>query len=867
MRYLFALAAVAAAVVLRALLDPVIGDGLPLVTLFGAVAAAVVLCGVWPAVLAAFVGYFASSYMFIEPRGSLRFGGPPDVVGLLAYLFTCALIIAAGESARRARARASDQKEVLRVTLGSIGDAVITTDNHGIITYLNPVAEHLTGWSQDAARRQPLDRVFRIVNEDTRKLVESPAVKALREGTIVGLANHTLLIRKDGTEVAIDDSAAPIRDDNGLVSGCVLIFRDVSGRRRLERAAAERLTTANLLASIIESSDDAIVSKTLDGTIRSWNTGAERLFGYTADETIGRHISMFIPPERLAEEDRIIASLTAGERIEHFETERLRRDGGHVTVSLTISPVRDGTGTIIGASKIARDITHQRQAEAEIRRLAAVVESSTDFVGICDVEGRPMYMNPAGLQMLGLESLDEARGLPFAEVFFPEDRAAILNDFLPRVVDHGYAEADLRFRHLKTGEPRWMAFKVIALRDGGGRIESYATVGQDVTDRRQLEDHLRRMAIDLAESNRQKTEFLATLAHELRNPLAPLRSALDLLNRADGDADRARLARETMDRQLSQMVRLVDDLLDVNRVMYNRLELRPIDLDIALVIHQAVEMSQPLIDHAGHQLRVVLPAEPLFLHADPVRLTQVFANLLNNSSKYTPPGGQLEISVQREDGQAVVRVKDSGAGIPADQLEQIFNMFNQVDRAPERAQGGLGIGLALVRRLVEMHGGSVRAHSDGPGQGSEFVVRLPALATAPAVGESLVPEAAAPVRRRVLVVDDNRDAADALALLLQHNGHETFVAYDGAEAFAAADQYRPDVMLLDIGLPGMNGHDVCRQMRQQPWGKRIRMIALTGWGQEDDRQKSREAGFDGHLVKPVEIAAVLQQFQRAPATS
>jgi len=315
------------------------------------------------------------------------------------------------------------------------------------------------------------------------------------------------------------------------------------------------------------------------------------------------------------------------------------------------------------------------------------------------------------------------------------------------------------------------------------------------------------------------------------------------------------------------MVRLVDDLLDVNRVMYNRLELRPIDLDIALVIHQAVEMSQPLIDHAGHQLRVVLPAEPLFLHADPVRLTQVFANLLNNSSKYTPPGGQLEISVQREDGQAVVRVKDSGAGIPADQLEQIFNMFNQVDRSPERAQGGLGIGLALVRRLVEMHGGSVRAHSDGPGQGSEFVVRLPALATAPAVGESLVPEAAAPVRRRVLVVDDNRDAADALALLLQHNGHETFVAYDGAEAFAAADQYRPDVMLLDIGLPGMNGHDVCRQMRQQPWGKRIRMIALTGWGQEDDRQKSREAGFDGHLVKPVEIAAVLQQFQRAPATS
>jgi CheY-like chemotaxis protein/two-component sensor histidine kinase len=314
------------------------------------------------------------------------------------------------------------------------------------------------------------------------------------------------------------------------------------------------------------------------------------------------------------------------------------------------------------------------------------------------------------------------------------------------------------------------------------------------------------------------------------------------------------------------MVRLVDDLLDVNRVMHNRLELRPVDVDLALVIHQAVEMSQPLIDNAGHHLRVVLPAEPLFLHADPVRLTQVFANLLNNSCKYTPPGGHIQISADREGDHAVVRVKDSGAGIPADHLEEIFNMFNQADRAPEHAQGGLGIGLTLVRRLVEMHGGSVHASSEGPGKGSEFVARLPALAGAPQTLKSQVPEATSPaMRRRVLIVDDNRDAADALALLLQHTGHETFVAYDGAAAFSAAEAHRPDVILLDIGLPGLSGHDVCRQMREQPWGQRIRMIALTGWGQEEDRRKSREAGFDGHLVKPVDIAAVLQQFQRASA--
>jgi PAS domain S-box-containing protein len=738
--YLFAIAAMAGAVLVRALLDPILGDALPLVTSYGALAITVVLWGVGPAVFAALAGYVACSYLFIEPRGTLRFDTTSDIVGFLAYLFTCALVIASGEAARRARARAGGQRELLRVTLGSIGDAVITTDTRGVITYLNPVAQQLTGWSQDALG-QPLDRVFRIVNEDTRAPVDNPAVKALRDGTVVGLANHTLLIRKDGSELAIDDSAAPIADDRGVVSGCVLIFRDVSERRRLERDAAERLTAANLLASIVESSDDAIVRKTLGGTIESWNAGAERLFGYTADEAIGRHISLFIPPERLAEEDRIIAALTAGQRIEHFETERLRRNGERVTVSLTISPVRDASGRIVAASKIARDITA----------------------------------------------------------------------------------------------------------------------------RKQLEDHLRRMAVHLAEADRQKGEFLATLAHELRNPLAPLRSALDLLKQSGTDASRAQLARDTMDRQLSQMVRLVDDLLDVNRVMHNRLELRPVDIDIALVIHQAVEMSQPLIDNAGHHLRVRLPSEPLFLHADPVRLTQVFANLLNNSCKYTPAGGQIQISAEREGDQAVVRVKDSGAGIPSDQLEKIFNMFNQVDGSPERAPGGLGIGLTLVRRLAEMHGGSVYATSEGRGKGSEFIVRLPALAEVPETRKSQAPQAAPAIRRRVLIVDDNRDAADALAMLLKHSGHDAFVAYDGKAAFAAAETHRPNVILLDIGLPGMSGHDVCRQIREQPWGRSIRMIALTGWGQDEDRRKSQEAGFDGHLVKPVDLAAVLQQFQHTPA--
>ena len=740
--YLFAVIAVALAVLLRDLIDPVLGDSLPLVTLFGAVAAAVMVGGIGPAVLAAASGYVACSYLFIPPRGSVAFVTPAHVVGLAAYLFTCALIIAAGETARRSRARASERREILQVTLASIGDAVITTDTRGQVTYLNVVAERLTGWSSAEAAGESLDKVFRIINEDTRQPVANPATTALKKGTIVGLANHTLLIRKDGTELAIDDSAAPIKDEHGFLSGCVLIFRDVTERRRLEHEAAERLTAANLLASIVESSDDAIVRKTLDGIIQSWNTGAERLFGHTADEAIGRHISLVIPPDRLAEEDRIIEALTAGKRVDHFETERVRRNGERVTVSLTISPVRDAEGRVVAASKIARD----------------------------------------------------------------------------------------------------------------------------VTERKQLEAHLRRMALNLAESDRQKGEFLATLAHELRNPLAPIRSALELLKQVGSEAEGARRARDTMDRQLSQLVRLVDDLLDVNRVMYNRLELRPVTVDIASIVHQAVEMSRPLADGAGHRLRTSLPPEPLFLHADPVRLTQVFANLLNNSCKYTPPGGDILISAERKGDTAVVAVRDSGAGIPADQLDTIFEMFTQADRSPERAQGGLGIGLALVKRLVAMHGGTVQVHSGGPGKGSEFVVTLPALAGVPDAEPVSAPNVhGAKVRRRVLVVDDNRDAATALSLLLQHSGHETFVAFDGPGAVSAAETHRPDIVLLDIGLPGMTGHDVCRQIREQPWGANIRMIALTGWGQEEDRRKSQDAGFDGHLVKPVEMAALMQQFQDAPA--
>jgi len=858
-QYAIGFAAVVLAVLVRWALDPLMGDTLPLITLFGAVAAAVWVGGYRVAVPSAFAGYVACNYLFMPPRFGFDFASAANITGLVAYILTCALIIGFGEVARVAQSRTNESREVFRVTLRSIGDAVITTDTRGRVTYLNEVAESLTGWSHEEALGQPLDRVFKIINEATRVPVENPAMRALRKGIVVGLANHTVLIKKDGSECPIDDSAAPIRNEEGHVSGCVLIFRDVTAQRLSEQGKAEQLLTARLLASIVESSNDAIISKSLDGLIQSWNAAAERLFGYSAAEAIGKPISLVIPPERMAEEEEIIARLRAGQRLEHFETERLRRDGERITVSLTISPIKDDTGTVIGASKIARDVTERRRMERDRQNFVTLVENSTDFIGMCDMHGVPFFINRAGLEMVGLDNIAEARAVSIREFFFPEDQPTIMNEFFPRVVEMGHGEIEIRFRNFKTGAARWMAYKVVLLKDEGGQPLGFATVSQDVTERKRLEDHLRRLATDLSVADQRKNEFLATLAHELRNPLAPMTNMLEVLKRSKVDGEVLKRAHETIERQLDQMVRLVDDLLDLNRITHDRLELRQSEIELSSVIQQAVEVARPLLDSAGHKLVVELPQEPIYLFADRARLAQVFGNLLNNSAKYTQQQGAISLTAGRANGDVVVTIKDNGAGIPADKLDSIFDMFMQVDSTSDQSQGGLGIGLTLVKRLVEMHGGSIEPRSAGEGLGSEFVVRLPVLSQhtpTPVSDESGAREPS--TGRRILIVDDNRDSADSLSMLLEITGNQTYLANDGLEALQAAEQHRPDVMLLDIGLPKLDGHEVCRRIREQPWGKDIIMIALTGWGQEDDRRKSHEAGFNGHLVKPMDYDELLE---------
>jgi signal transduction histidine kinase len=381
---------------------------------------------------------------------------------------------------------------------------------------------------------------------------------------------------------------------------------------------------------------------------------------------------------------------------------------------------------------------------------------------------------------------------------------------------------------------------------------------------------LRAREEQLKEASRRKDEFLAMLAHELRNPLAPIRNALQIMRLADGDAAEVGQARDLMERQVHNLVRLIDDLMDVSRITRGKIVLRPERLNLATVVQSALEISRPLIEAAGHELTVELPPQPVYVQADAARLAQVLANLLNNATKYTEPGGHILLTAEQNGAQVVVRVRDTGIGIPAELLPDIFGLFVQVPAAIERSQGGLGIGLTLVKILVEMHGGSVEAHSAGPRQGSEFTVRLPVASEAGARQEQQrhLPADPPPDRLptlRILVVDDNREAANTLGLLLKLAGHEVRVAYDGPAALEAARTFQPQVLLQDIQMPGMSGFEVARRLRAQSARGNPMFVALTGYGSDDDRRQCLEAGFDHHLVKPVELDTLEKILASRPA--
>jgi PAS domain S-box-containing protein len=1098
---------------------------------------------------------------------------------------------------RRIEQVLAEQKEWLRTTLESIGDAVIATDTGSQITFLNSVAQALTGWTQDEAVGQPLMRVFRIVNEKTRLPAEDPVDRALRDGIVVGLANHTILLSRHGNEIPIEDSASPIRDGEGNIRGAVLVFHDVAERRRAEqetdrlnrelyRRVSDFETLLRVVPVCIAVADDPECR-------RIWSNP---YFARLLDVEPSANISMSAPAEELPtsfsvmlngrevppEELPLQLATRTGQEVRNVELNMRLHEGPIVDLQCSAAPLFDEADRVRGGVFAGVDITERKNHEAllegqkralermvqgaplpeileslceilegqfEDGRIATILLLSDDGTYLIPVAGRsapagwtrviqqvpvspsvgscgtaafrrsPVIASDIASDPLWASYREAALGHGFRACWSTPilcSRGEVLGTFavyyrtpnapgpgdtglveiltrtasiaierrkaeisqreseeqfrtladsipqlcwmtrpdghilwynrrwyeytgttadqmegwgwqsvhdpaeLPRVLEtwkaalaSGEAWEDTFPLRRRDGQMRWHLSRAIPVRDESGRIVRWFGTNTDIEDRREAESRLARYAerqpllweaaavllttnepeamlrglfdkiaphfgldcyfnflvaesgdslrlascagipdeerrriarlefgqaicgkvavercpiaatfiqqsteprVQLVKSygirsyacspllvgdrllgtlsfasktrdqfgedelefmrtichyvtvayerlrlvnelrlaDHRKDEFLATLAHELRNPLAPIRNALQILNlKPNVDPDTNRL-RSMVERQIVQLVRLVDELLDLSRISRGKIDLQKAPISITDVIQNAAETSGPLIEAGNHDLDIRWPRVPLLVDGDMVRLTQVFANLLNNAAKYTPQGGRISVVVERRDARAVVAVRDNGLGIPPEMLGKVFEMFTQINRHLGRAQGGLGIGLTLVKRLVEMHGGTITVRSEGEGKGTEFTVELPLAKRTKIPGEEKSMEHTNQTGRRILIADDNGDAADSLALMLELLGHATATTHDGQEALQVAESFHPDIVVLDIGMPRLNGYEAARKIREHPWGEKAVLIALTGWGQEEDRRRSREAGFDHHLVKPVD---------------
>jgi PAS domain S-box-containing protein len=635
--------------------------------------------------------------------------------------------------------------------------------------------------------------------------------------------------------------------------------------------ARERMAAEDRAHNILESISEGFVA--IDGgwLISYANSAAEALLGIPRDEITG---ASFWEVFGLAPGGPLELGLRrSAQQRSHIQFEAYYERFGR-WLEINSGPTPDG-----GIALYFRDETERRTAEEGIRRLAAVAAQSPDFIGIASPDAVGMFLNPAGRVLAGMPPDAAVSDYTMADFFAPESRQFVEEVVLPALTGAPARwEGELRFANLVTGAVSPVYFKGFAVRDDDGDIIGLATVTRDITEQKRAEDELRRIAADLSEADHRKSEFLATLAHELRNPLAPIRTGLDLLRLAPPEP--AALARVVgmMDRQLGHLIHLVNDLLDVARITRGKIELKKESVALATLVSMALETNVALIEANGHRLEVHLPEQPIELVADTTRIVQVLSNLLNNAAKYTPPGGRITLSAWTEPGQALVAVTDTGVGIPPEALATVFDMFTQVRSNIDRAQGGLGIGLSLVRRLAELHGGSVTAASAGRGHGSTFTLRLPLAPGRARLGEVRPgcepapepgrhpphPPGQQPDHRRglrVLVVDDNADAAESLSALLAMLGHQPRVASDGTAGFELARQYRPDLVFLDIGLPGMNGHEVARAIRATPGMQQVILVALTGWGARGDLVRAIDAGFDQHLTKPVSIEALERTFR------
>jgi PAS domain S-box-containing protein len=734
--------------------------------------------------------------------------------------------------------------ETYRVLVDHIQNyAILMLDADGYLISWNEGAEKIQGYTADEILGSHFSCFYpaEAIERDLPR-------KALSQAATVGhFEDEGWRLRKDGSAFWANVVITRMLGGEGRLMGFSTITRDSTERRRQESLLKRSEERFRLLIAGVK--DYAIFMLNPQGIVETWNAGAAQIKGYSANEIIGCHFSVFYPPDAIKRglpDTELRGAMMQG----RFEDEgwRLRKDGSRFWANVIITAVRNASGHLIGFSKITRDLTERRRHEDELRkseeRFRLLVDGVTEYaIMTLDSEGFVTSWNAGAERIKGYKS-PEILGKHVSH-FYPSE-AVLSNkpwEDLRIAREHGRV-TDEGWRLRKDGTLFWASTVITSLHDQTGRPHGFAMVTQDLTQRRNAEA--------LADTTQRMHEFIAMLAHELRNPLAPIRNAVALMGRKGLKDPTLESMRQTIDRQSMLLTRLLDELLDVNRIARGQFVIERELVDVRDVLTRAIETSRPLIDSRRHGLEVSVPDQPARVLGDALRLTQTFVNLLNNAAKYTPEGGSIRLSAAVRGAEIEVRVIDNGAGIERDMLEKVFDLFVQVDSTMQHALGGLGVGLALVRRVVELHGGNVLARSEGKTYGAEFVVRLPLSIEQIQVistRESPVPGSIRALR--VLIVDDNRDAADSLNLLLASMGQCVYVAYDGQSAISAAKAFKPEIVLLDIGMPQMSGYEVARALRADASASKSALVAVTGWGQEADKERAKDAGFTYHFVKPI----------------
>jgi PAS domain S-box-containing protein len=721
--------------------------------------------------------------------------------------------------------------------------AILMLDPEGHIISWNQGAELMKGYSAAEIIGSHFSR-FYPPEALARKLPDHELATAAAVGRF---EDEGWRLRKDGTAFWANVVITRMTNEQGELAGFSKITRDMSQHRAQQLALRQSEERFRMLVGGVK--DYAIFMLDPTGHVQTWNAGAQRIKGYSAEEIRGSHFSRFYPQEAIDRglPDTELRGATLQGRFED-EGWRIRKDGSRFWANVIITAMRNDAGNLMGFSKITRDLTERRRHEDELRlseeRFRLLVDGVTEYaIMTLDVDGFVTSWNAGAERIKGYKS-DEILG-KHVSYLYPSE--AVLENkpwaqlsaarSSGRLTDEGW-------RLRKDGTLFWAMTVTTALHDQEGKPYGFAHVVQDLTQRRHSEA--------LADTAQRMHEFIAMLAHELRNPLAPIRNAVALMGRKGLKDPTLESMRQTIDRQSVLLTRLLDELLDVNRVARGQFSIQHELMDLREAIAQAIETSRPLIDMRGHRLSVSVPDQPVLVRGDALRLTQAILNLLNNAAKYTPKSGSIDLSASVRNAEIEIRVSDNGRGIDPAMLERIFDLFVQLDPNTNTSLGGLGVGLALVRRVIELHGGSIQARSAGAGQGAEFIARFPLSVEQLKVvarGEPRVPSALR--RLRILIVDDNKDAADTLSQLLASMDQAICTVYDGVAAIAAAKTFQPEVVLLDIGMPEMSGYEVARALHAENSSAKPVLVAITGWGQGADRQQALDAGFHHHFVKPM----------------